>query len=224
MSSQTSPINRPTLPQKSKIETFTSWAVNYKDVQSPEMFTAPSTLLFTLKPERNYHKHKLSHIISANQQIRKTQLTCWKLFTVFPILLPTSGNFLGPKTRAATPAITTSSGTPNPNSALQVKPLLPLLAPLLEIPTTKEPFLALQDAAVLILFERDREEELVKKAELKDVRGREGSWGSDEEGGTVRDEEISMVFASRFPFSFFFSGFYEDFSSRLCVAEPRTMR
>jgi len=37
------------------------------------------------------------------------------------MLRPTSGNFLGPKTRAATPAITTSSGTPNPKKALQVK-------------------------------------------------------------------------------------------------------
>lgn len=48
--------------------------------------------------------------------------TCWKLLTVLPMLRPTSGNFLGPKTMAATPAITTSSGTPNPKSALQVKP------------------------------------------------------------------------------------------------------
>lgn len=39
------------------------------------------------------------------------------------MLRPTSGNFLGPKTRAATPAITTSSGTPSPNKALQVRPL-----------------------------------------------------------------------------------------------------
>jgi hypothetical protein len=43
------------------------------------------------------------------------------------MLRPTSGNFLGPKTMAATPAITTSSGTPNPKRALQVKPLLFLL-------------------------------------------------------------------------------------------------
>lgn len=44
---------------------------------------------------------------------------------------PTSGNFLGPKTRAATPAMTTSSGTPNPRIALQVRPfalLVPILA------------------------------------------------------------------------------------------------
>jgi len=34
---------------------------------------------------------------------------------------------LGPKTRAATPAITTSSGTPNPKMALQVRPLFLLL-------------------------------------------------------------------------------------------------
>lgn len=50
-------------------------------------------------------------------------MTCWKLLTVFPILRPTSGSFLGPKTRATTPAITTSSGTPSPNKQLQEKPL-----------------------------------------------------------------------------------------------------
>ena len=34
------------------------------------------------------------------------------------------GKFLGPKARAATPAITASSGKPNPNKALQVRALL----------------------------------------------------------------------------------------------------
>lgn len=43
------------------------------------------------------------------------------------MLRPTSGNFLGPKTRAATPAITTSSGTPRPKKALQVKPFVVLV-------------------------------------------------------------------------------------------------
>lgn len=61
---------------------------------------------------------------------RRETLTCWKLFTVLPMLRPTSGNFLGPKTRAATPAITTSSGIPNPKMALQVRPLFLLLPPL----------------------------------------------------------------------------------------------
>lgn len=42
--------------------------------------------------------------------------------TVLPILLPISGNFLGPKTSAATPAITTSSGTPSPNKHVQDRP------------------------------------------------------------------------------------------------------
>lgn len=52
----------------------------------------------------------------------RSKETCWKLLTVFPILRPTSGNFLGPKTRATTPAITTSSGTPSPNKQVQDKP------------------------------------------------------------------------------------------------------
>lgn len=46
-------------------------------------------------------------------------MTCWKLLTVLPILRPTSGNFLGPNTSAATPAITTSSGIPSPNIQVQ---------------------------------------------------------------------------------------------------------
>ena len=46
---------------------------------------------------------------------------CWKLLAVFPMLRPTSGNFLGPKTSAATPAMTTSSGTPRPNKQVQVR-------------------------------------------------------------------------------------------------------
>ena len=44
-----------------------------------------------------------------------------------PMERPTWGKFLGPKARTATPAITTSSGTPNPNNALQVRALLLLV-------------------------------------------------------------------------------------------------
>lgn len=44
------------------------------------------------------------------------------------MLRPTSGSFLGPKTRVATPAITTSSGIPSPNIQLQEKPLFLVLA------------------------------------------------------------------------------------------------
>lgn len=46
---------------------------------------------------------------------RRTSRTCWKLLMVLPKLRPISGSFFGPKTSAATPAITTSSGTPSPN-------------------------------------------------------------------------------------------------------------
>ncbi|KAL0903611.1 hypothetical protein M5K25_028002 [Dendrobium thyrsiflorum] len=53
---------------------------------------------------------------------RATTHTCWKLFTVFPILRPISGSFFGPKTSAATPAMTTSSGTPSPNRQRQSSP------------------------------------------------------------------------------------------------------
>ncbi len=47
--------------------------------------------------------------------------TCEKLFTVLPRLFPISGSFLGPKISAATPAITTSSGTPRPKSPRTTK-------------------------------------------------------------------------------------------------------
>lgn len=84
---------------------------------------------------------------------------------------------------------------------MHVKPLLALLALLLEIP--KE--FSLPSAAVFILVERDREEALVKKVEREAEKAGEGSRGSEGEGGRVSDEDISI---SRFrlgfslPFSF----------------------
>ena len=43
-----------------------------------------------------------------------TLAAAWKLFTVLPRLLPSSGSLEGPKSTAATPPMTTSSGRPRP--------------------------------------------------------------------------------------------------------------
>lgn len=104
---------------------------------------------------------------------------------VFPKLLPTSGNFLGPKTRAATPAITASSGTPRPNKALQVRPFLALsvLVLILVLPRTKALLLT------LFLFKNELVvAPLVKKVDWDEEKGSEGGHlGVDR----VKDE-ISM--------------------------------
>lgn len=87
---------------------------------------------------------------------------------VLPRLRPTSGNFLGPKTTAATPAITTSSGTPSPNKALQVKPfvlLVPILAlfnrseVVLELEAKKDKFEEDEENGSLGITEEEEEEE-----------------------------------------------------------------
>jgi len=55
----------------------------------------------------------------------RTFAAAWKLFTVFPRLLPSSGSLLGPKSTAATPPMTTSSGRPRPNRPIVATDLLP---------------------------------------------------------------------------------------------------
>jgi hypothetical protein len=119
-----------------------------------------------------------------------------------PILLPTSGNFLGPKTRAATPAITASSGTPRPNKALQVRPFLALstLDLVLVGPNTRVLLLG------LVLLKKEMVALLVKKVELEEQKGREGggTLGMEVETEERHVDEISIFFF--FFFTFFFSG------------------
>ena len=135
------------------------------------------------------------------KESQEEPLTCWKLLTVLPILFPTSGNFLGPKTKAATPAITTSSGTPRPNKALQVRPFLALWLPLVVLPRTRE----LQDLVLL------KKAVVLKKVELEEEKGRErGGFGRDR----VTDEIsmfISICLSGTCGFwgDFWFTGFEE---------------
>ena len=123
--------------------------------------------------------------------------------TVLPILFPTSGNFLGPKTRAATPAITTSSGTPRPNKALQVRPFLALSTLVLVVapPSTRVLLLG------LVLLKKVRVALLVKKVELEEEKGRDGgvTLGMEVETGERQIDEISIDF---FCFCFLGYGFW----------------
>ncbi|KAM1113406.1 hypothetical protein ACFX2B_045532 [Malus domestica] len=96
---------------------------------------------------------------------------------------PTSGNFLGPKIRAATPAITTSSGIPRPNRALHVilfwalSVLVLLLLRTKALPLT---VVLLKDKTVVPLLD--------KKVDWDDWKGRKrGDLGVDR----VKDD-ISM--------------------------------
>lgn len=99
------------------------------------------------------------------------------------MLRPTSGNFLGPKTRAATPAITTSSGTPRPKKALQVRFFLLLLVPVVALFKRSEVVLELVDM-------KEKEEEEI------------GSFGISEED--ERERVASMAMALRFYSIFWF--------------------
>lgn len=113
--------------------------------------------------------------------------TCWKLLTVLPILLPISGSFLGPKSNAATPAITASSGTPRPNRALQVSAAFLLLCS--GRIATKERVFGLRWVVAM--------KQLENKEERDDERGRVTGGGEDR---VATDVAITALFQS-----FFFS-------------------
>ncbi|RWR87927.1 LOW QUALITY PROTEIN: protein ALP1-like protein [Cinnamomum micranthum f. kanehirae] len=76
------------------------------------------------------------------------------------MLRPTSGSFLGPKRRAATPAMTTSSGTPSPNKQRQSRPVCDLF---------------LVKTIVLLFFNRNSFLPLLKKRDLQEDK--EALWG-----------------------------------------------
>ena len=59
----------------------------------------------------------------------RTFAAAWKLFTVLPRLLPSSGSLLGPKRTAATPPMTTSSGSPRPKRPIVATLRLPAPPP-----------------------------------------------------------------------------------------------
>lgn len=134
-----------------------------------------------------------TQFFDCNYKPKQRQLnpqTCWKLLTVLPILFPTSGNFLGPKTKAATPAITTSSGTPRPNNALHVRPFLAGSVLVLVLVTTRALLLG------LVLLKKGVVAMLVRKVELEEDRGREGEAILKVEEKDKAKDEISMVFVS----------------------------
>lgn len=108
--------------------------------------------------------------------------------TVLPILFPTSGNFLGPKTRAATPAITASSGTPRPNKALQVRPFLAGSVLVLVRVTTRVLLLG------LVFFKKAVVAMLERNEELEEETGREGKGILELEEKERVADEISMAF------------------------------
>jgi hypothetical protein len=107
---------------------------------------------------------------------------------VLPILFPTSGNFLGPKTRATTPAITATSGTPRPNKALQVRPFLAGSVLVLILVTTRVLLLG------LVFFKEAVVAMLERKEELEEEKGREGKGILELEEKERVTDEISMAF------------------------------
>ena len=101
------------------------------------------------------------------------------------MLLPTSGNFLGPNTSAATPAMTTSSGTPSPNKHVQDRPGL-VLGRVLGRPRAR--FLAC----------RVKSEVGLKKDELVEEIKRDCEVGGLKFGDIAEEESaISITFVAR---------------------------
>eukprot|EP00878_Enallax_costatus_P026656 GHUV01028617.1.p1 GENE.GHUV01028617.1~~GHUV01028617.1.p1 ORF type:complete len:155 (+),score=13.94 GHUV01028617.1:510-974(+) len=60
---------------------------------------------------------------AASSSVLNSFAAVWKLFTVLPRPLPSSGSLLGPKISAATPAMTAISGKPRPNRPWQTTSL-----------------------------------------------------------------------------------------------------
>ena len=112
------------------------------------------------------------------QSTEERERTCWKPLIAFPMLRPISGSFLGPKSRAATPAMTTSSGTPSPNKQRQSRPVCALF---------------LVKTIVLLFFNRNSFLPLLKKRDLQEDK--EALWGVLGRVGRRRLEaEISIFF------------------------------
>lgn len=102
---------------------------------------------------------------------------------VFPKFRPISGSFFGPNTNAATPAITASSGTPNPNRHLHSPTLLTPPRRRIDKRGTLRSLFTENDAAILISLVR-------KNAQFVDDRlvddfGKPTPIPAD----TIRDEE-----------------------------------
>uniref|UniRef100_A0A7C9D2P8 Uncharacterized protein n=1 Tax=Opuntia streptacantha TaxID=393608 RepID=A0A7C9D2P8_OPUST len=98
------------------------------------------------------------------------------------MLRPISGSFLGPKTRAATPAMTASSGTPRPNKELQEKPLRAGLAGRGLAKARRLVLTDLKKAALLWPTNKDdlKEEEIA------------GFWKEEERESVGESDEISI--------------------------------